>query len=324
MPSATFQLTCAALAITFAASSFCDSLSADDKHYKHKKHHRHNPGFTGVAITPNGVGFSFQNQNFGIGIAPGTIRSIQQRRVGDYGHFHREPAYAQPIHVTPVIPEPVLAPVADPYAPQRLVAPLSETGLSPHARPVIRTTAAASTYQAAAEYAFRNRDFAAAAKAIGHATLEEPDNGQIHLFAAQIAFAIGDFEVAAEAVLVATELLDLSDWFSIGQNYRQFYLENEYVRQMDRLNAYCDEFPHHSFAQSLRAFHFFGLGHTEAATRMLNRAIEINPQDELAQRLAAVTRQAVVAPAPKLVSSQAIGPQQQTGETPKMYSILEN
>lgn len=325
MSSAKIHSTCAALAIVFTAGSLCDSVSADGKHHKHKKHHHHhNHGFTGVAITPDGVGFTFQNRNFGIGIAPGTIRGIQQRRVGNYGNLHHQPTYAQPTHVTPVIPEPVLAPAADPYAPQRLAAPLADVGWGPNSRPIIGTNATASGYQAAAENAFRNRDFAAAAKAIGHATLEEPDNGLIHLFAAQIAFAIGDYEVATEAVLVGTDLLEPADWFFIGQNYRQFYRENEYVKQMDQLNTYCDELPHHSFAHSLRAFHFFGLGHSEAATRMLNQAIRINPEDELARRLAVVTRKAVVAPAPKLVSSRTNGPQRQSNQTPKMYSILEN
>lgn len=311
MPSAQIQHFCGALAIALIACSLCESVSADDKHHKHKKHrHHHNHGFTGVAITPDGVGFTFQNRHFGIGIAPRTIRGIQQRRDGNYGHLHHQPTYAQPTHVTPVIPEPVLALVADPYAPQRIVAPLSNAGWSPNARPIIGTSATASNYQAAAE------------NAIGHATLEEPDNGLIHLFAAQIAFAIGEYEIATEAVLVATDLIDPADWFFIGQNYREFYRDNEYVMQMDRLNAYCDEFPHHSYSQALRAFHFFGLGHSEAATRMLNRAIQINPEDELARRLAVVTRKKVVAAAPKLVSSHANGSQREAKQSSKMFLIL--
>ncbi len=110
--------------------------------------------------------------------------------------------------------------------------------------------------------------------------------------------------MAAEAVLVATDLLNPADWFFVGQNYREFYRDNEYVKQMDRLNKFCDEFPQASFAQSLRAYHFFGLGHQQAATQMLHRAIEINPQDPLAQRLIAATGNSkIVAPAPMLFSS---------------------
>ena len=116
MPSTILKLSMTALVLGLFTNSLCDSVSADDKHHKHRKHHHHhhnyNPGFTGVALTPDGIGFTFQNRNFGIGIAPGTLRSIQQRRFGNYGHLNPEPTYAQPTNVTPVIAEPVMAPVA--------------------------------------------------------------------------------------------------------------------------------------------------------------------------------------------------------------------
>ncbi len=66
------------LAFIIAVSSICISVAADDHHKHNKRQRGYGGGFTGLSITPDGIGFTFQSNNFGIGIAPGTLRSIQQ------------------------------------------------------------------------------------------------------------------------------------------------------------------------------------------------------------------------------------------------------
>ncbi|MDA0660448.1 MAG: hypothetical protein O3C60_16625, partial [Planctomycetota bacterium] len=95
-------------------------------------------------------------------------------------------AYADPF------PDSGVLPVAPPA-----VAPAAEV---PRAAPFIAVAANASDFQSRAEQAFREHRFDEAARLSDHATVEDPQNGKLYLFAAQAKFALGEYEAATDYV----------------------------------------------------------------------------------------------------------------------------
>ncbi len=306
--SRSLKLVCTALALVMVHGLFVALVSADNKHKgRHRGGHGYGHGFTGLAITPAGVGITFQNRNFGIAIAPGTVRSLYHGYSGGDGyidsnpHFESRPFIAESVY-SPAIVGPTIEPTefgqSTAYQPVPEPAGVVERSFLP-------TNPAASGYQSAAETAFRDRDYSTSLRAIRHALLDDPENGYLHLFASQVYFAIGDYETATDAILVATELLDPADWFYVVKNFRTFYRGNEYVEQMDQLNRYSKTDSRRSFAQSLQAYHFFGLEHSDAAYQIAQQAIDVNPNDRLARILLTQFQPRIDAPVPQTVLSNA-------------------
>jgi hypothetical protein len=65
----------------------CATVSADDKYRGNKNRGR---SFTGISLSPAGVGLTFASNGFGINIAPGTLRGIHSQ--GIIGQQFIEPA----------------------------------------------------------------------------------------------------------------------------------------------------------------------------------------------------------------------------------------
>jgi tetratricopeptide (TPR) repeat protein len=155
---------------------------------------------------------------------------------------------------------------------------------------VIAVTEEAAAYQFAAERAFREKRYNAAARLVSHAIVEDTGNGKLHLFRSQTLFAVGDYRGAAAAIRSAINLLDVSDWGYVVENGAQFYSGRDYVTQMERLVEYAKRDPTSADWHLLRGYHYLYLGYRDAAQKLLARASELDNRDDLTRRLLAMSR----------------------------------
>ncbi len=109
--ASTSQLVRLAIVFSFGLVA-CTQVIGDDKHHgKHNKHSNkhhsgHGHGFTGISLSPAGIGITLQNQNFGIDIAPGTLRNVRQQIAGVPPY--QTPDLAAPGMVVPTRSEPLI------------------------------------------------------------------------------------------------------------------------------------------------------------------------------------------------------------------------
>ena len=204
-----------------------------------------------------------------------------------YGSTTYYERYYVPYYVPYAVPAPyVVEEVVEPTAVEPAVAePVVAEQAVPSSSTLIPTTAVAEQYQFDAERAFLNQRFEDAARAVNHALVEDGQNGKLHLFASQVFFALGDYESAAAAVQQAASLLDRSEWGHVVENYKQFYRGTTYVDQMDQLDEFLVKNPDAAYGHFLRGYHFLYLGHKEAASKDLAKAVQLESRDRLAAGL---------------------------------------
>ena len=148
-----------------------------------------------------------------------------------------------------------------------------------------QTTLEGLRYQRQAEEAFATGDYGLAVRHVNHALVEMPRNGRLHLFASQALFAVGEYRAAATAVHQGVAILERRDWGYVVENFRNYYRQNDYVGQMDRLVQYSRKNGDAAYAKFVRGYHYGFLGHDEAARRELTAALKLEPRDQLAVRL---------------------------------------
>jgi hypothetical protein len=140
-------------------------------------------------------------------------------------------------------------------------------------------------YLSLAETAFRAGDYAEAARLANHAVVDTPRNGRLFLLVSQALFATGDYQGATAALYQATALLEPKDWGYVVQNFRNYYRNDDYVRQMEGLTKFIEDNPEATYARTLRGYHFGFLGYKDAARHDLAKAVELEKRDELASQL---------------------------------------
>jgi tetratricopeptide (TPR) repeat protein len=143
-------------------------------------------------------------------------------------------------------------------------------------------------YQRRAEAVFQAGDYAQAVRLGNHALVETPRDGRLFLFVSQALLATDDYQGATAALYQATTLLEQKDWGYVVQNSRDYYRNNDYDRQLQRLTKFIDENPNAAYARTLRGYHYGFLGNKQAAKRDLAQAIELEKRDKLASELLAM------------------------------------
>jgi hypothetical protein len=259
-----------------------------------------------IDISPWGLSYGYQNRNFGIQVGP----------VGGQQHIHD----VQPIYVQPSYP-PVYnqynsgngnySPAMSNSPPLNYAPPMNgtiNTGnqpipasnsnlksvlINPGANPMfaenlVSNAGARSFYQQSLQ-SFSSGDYKSASRAALHSMLEDPQNGQLKLYISQCQLANGDFEAAVAHLFDALQRLEQDQWGGVVQNFRQFYKQNDYVPQIDRLVKFAQENPKAAYAFSLRGYHYYYLGHPDAAAAQWTKAFEIDPNEPLATKLKALT-----------------------------------
>ena len=186
--------------------------------------------------------------------------------------------------------------------------------------PQIPTAASARPTQQLAEQAFKRGNYGESAQLAKQAMRLDPDNGRLKLFASHANFATGDFATSARLLNEATSRLRSDQWGFVVRNFKNFYGLNDYVPQTQRLSRHITDNPGDANALALRGYHYGALGYLDSATSDFRRAINLAPNNTLAQRLLPVLGSSVAPISPEMIDtpipSQLDPNQPQTGRGP--------
>ncbi len=261
---------------------------------------------TYLNISPYGVGLNYNTYGGRYGGISTYYRPTYSQLGGaigssyGYNSVYAYPTYANPN--LPVVPSYSQSSYPQTYSQPQLVPGLSSTDAIAASRlltepsgnstrianehfPNVPTSAAARSLQQKAEQAFRSGDYSSADQLVQQVLRLDSNNGRLLLFASQASFAIGDYSRAANQIEQATSILPSDEWDFVVGNFRSYYGRNDYVSQTNRLNQHLTQQQTDSLAYSLRGYHYGALGYTEHASRDLERAISLDPNQILAKRL---------------------------------------
>jgi len=167
----------------------------------------------------------------------------------------------------------------------------------------------------AAMDSFQSGDYDSALSRIDAALKKLPNDAALHEFRALVLFAKREFTQAAAAVHAVLAVGPGWDWTTLSSLYPD---DNAYTSQLRSLEAYRKENPQDAAAHFLLAYHYLTCGHLEAATKELEKVVEIIPSDEVAVRLLQTFQQGdesttPAEPAPADVESPDIAPETVVG-----------
>ena len=183
------------------------------------------------------------------------------------------------------------APVTTTYADDNVPpasAPVEIAQADPNAPTAVRAQSADNDldFGASGEAEFKAGNYDKAVKMWRHAVLDDPKNGVLVMMLGQGLFASGKFDEAAGATQQGMLLLKEEDWGVVVTNYRELYAKiGDYTTQLRVLEKARKDKPEDPALRFLLGFHYGYLGFPNEATRELDKAITLAPQDELAGRL---------------------------------------
>ena len=149
-----------------------------------------------------------------------------------------------------------------------------------------------------AEEAFRTRKYDQAVRLARHASVEMRQNGRVFLFLSQSALAVGNYREAAQAARKGMSKLGQRQWGWLVRNFRRYYSNKDYVKQVKKLEKFSRLHPNHADAQFLLGYHYGYLGYPSVASGHLVRVQELGKSDAITARLL-VHFQNKVGPAPR-------------------------
>jgi hypothetical protein len=133
---------------------------------------------------------------------------------------------------------------------------------------------------------FKGGDYKAAVYAWRHAVLDDPQNGVLTLMLAQGLFAVGSFDEAAGAVQQGLQLLPEDQWGVVVTNYKELYGKvGNYTAQLRILEKAVKQQPDDPGLRFLLGYHYGFLGYPQHAVKQFDKALELAPGDQLAQKL---------------------------------------
>jgi hypothetical protein len=119
-----------------------------------------------------------------------------------------------------------------------------------------------------------------------HSLVDDPQNGGLLLLLGQAFFAKGDYDQAAGAVEQGMQVLPQDKWGTVIEHYPELYPDNAaYTSQLRALEAARKEKPDMPALRFLLGYQYAYLGHPNEAVRELDKAMELNSQDQLASQL---------------------------------------
>lgn len=152
------------------------------------------------------------------------------------------------------------------------------------------------SYSQRARRAFTAGDYPLAASNWRHALIDESGNGLAALRLAQAEFALGNYQDAADAVQSGMTMLPYDQWGVVVKNYRELYASNlPITNQLRALERARKENPDNPAARFLLGYQYLYLGYPKHAETELQKAVELEPANEFAIKLAAIAKAATIA-----------------------------
>jgi len=132
-----------------------------------------------------------------------------------------------------------------------------------------------------------------------HALVDDPQNGTLAMMLGQALFASGSYEDAAGATQMAMSLLPQDQWGVVVKNYTDLYpIVQNYTDQLRSLEKARNDKPNDPALRFLLGFHYDHLGYPAQATRELEKAIQLAPQDEMSRKLLSMLKGVATPAAP--------------------------
>jgi tetratricopeptide (TPR) repeat protein len=155
------------------------------------------------------------------------------------------------------------------------------------------------------EAAFKAGDYKGAVYAWKHALVDDAQNPVLLMMLAQALFANGSYEEAAGATQAAMHMIPKDKWGVVVTNYKDLYGNvQDYTTQLRGLEKAVKDKPDNPALRFLAGFHYAYLGFPKEAVDQLDKAIKLQPQDEMAKAL----REEMQAKLPKPVAPPAAVP----------------
>lgn len=152
-----------------------------------------------------------------------------------------------------------------------------------------------SDYLRSGREAFWNGSYDEARRGFVRAILADPDSGYAKLYYGLSYFALGDYVTAAASLrrglILRPETLDAPPDFCAGYSSSEAY--NEHVA---RLRAQLERYPNDADAWFTLGFLFYSCDYIPDAVEALGKAVELDPQDYVAQLLLDTCRQVALRP----------------------------
>ena len=180
-------------------------------------------------------------------------------------------------------------PIAAPVVPDTLPPPVFTEGSSPTTTEDAKTKEAAKNFAMAREL-FKWKDYSGALTAIDQAIKALPNDTALHEFRALDLFAQKRYKDAAAVIYSVLAV-------GPGWNYdtlKSFYEDwHTYDAQLKDLQSYVAANPNDAAALFLLAYHCLVLDQRQQAVTLLNRVVQINPQDQLAAAMSQAISQSL-------------------------------
>jgi len=195
--------------------------------------------------------------------------------------------YAEPIPVyADYPPETVIAqeaPVASPDASPVVPNVTEENTGNPVEEPVDPKAKQAGVFFDKAIQSFKSEDYVAAVAAIDKAIESLPNDAALHEFRSLALFAQRKYTEAAGVIYSVLAVGPGWTWETVKSFYADWHT---YEKQLKDLKTFVDANPKDGAAHFLLAYHYLVLDEREQAVKMLNRVVELIPDDSLAQAMA--------------------------------------
>ena len=134
--------------------------------------------------------------------------------------------------------------------------------------------------------AFKSAKYEQAVYAWRHAVVDDPQNPELVLLLAQALFATGKFEESAGATQAAMRQLPKHAWGNVIERYRDYYGDpQDYTRQLRVLEKALGSKPDSPALRFLAGYHYGYLGFLKQSIEQLDKVVEIESRDEMAQQL---------------------------------------
>ncbi len=141
-------------------------------------------------------------------------------------------------------------------------------------------------YVSAGKQAFRAGQYQLALRHWQHALVDSPNNGGVELLLAQALFALGKYDDAAKAIQAAMQMLPENEWDKVVTNYVRVYANiQNYKDQLKALENARNAKPDEPAMRFVLGYHFGYLGYPKHAVVELDKALDLQPQDQGSQQL---------------------------------------
>jgi hypothetical protein len=135
---------------------------------------------------------------------------------------------------------------------------------------------------AQARQAFQSGDYDTALQLTQQALGQMPNDATLHEFLGLVLFAKGSYEQAAAPLYAVLSVGPGWDWTTLIGNYSDADL---YTKQLRGLEAFVKANPKSAKGQLVLAYHYISQGQGEAAVKLLENVVALQPNDTLSAQL---------------------------------------